>query len=460
MTSGPLSLRRRLMFWLLIPLALMAVALVFEAYINAKNSTERIYDQILVTLALSIAEYVIGSEGDLVPEDALALMTSTINERIFYKVTGPDSAFITGHWDLPGLPPKSKLEGGIPLFYNATYQNQPVRAVGLSFLVEGRGIDGWMLVQVIQTRGERDRVIFEAVLSATVRILLVIGLVAIFAWVGVTRGLEPLVNLQNAIGRRSYDDLRPITREMPTEVHRVVGALNRLLERLSESIDSQRRFIANASHQLRTPLAVLQAEVELALRDVKDEKSRDALTEIQYGTRQTSRLANQLLSLARVRSNPAGGSQTAFDLVATAQDVTRDWVRRPIAKEKDLGFETEMPSLPMVGREVQIRELLANLIDNALRYGGETITVRTDREDGLAVLEVEDNGLGIPHEMRERVFERFVRLDERAGEGCGLGLDIVREIAEGHGGGIELLDCPDDQGLRVRVTLKAAEEES
>ncbi|MBL6958426.1 MAG: sensor histidine kinase [Rhodospirillales bacterium] len=461
MIIQPTSLRRRLISWLLMPLGVMAVALVFEAFINARNSTERIYDQILVTLALSISEYVIGSEGDLVSEEALAMMTSTTNERIFYKVTGPGNAFITGHSDIPEIPAKKKLEGGIPLFYDAAYQDQPVRAVGLSFLVEGRGIDGWMIIQVVQTRVERNRLIFEAVLNATVRILLVIGLVAIFAWVGVTRGLAPLHTLQDAIRRRSYQDLRPIRHEMPKEVRDVVAALNQLLERLSISVQSSQQFIANASHQLRTPLTALQAQAELTLRSVKDDETKQALTELYEGTQKTSRLANQLLTLARSRPESGGIPRPGtLDLVEIAEAITRDHVRQALDVKSDLGFEKHCDTALIEGDPVLLRGALNNLVNNALHYcpKGSHITVRVSELENRGVLEVEDDGPGIPDDMKEKVLERFVRLDERAGFGSGLGLAIVSEVAEGHGATLTLADGPDGRGLKVSLAFPVISE--
>jgi len=268
----------------------------------------------------------------------------------------------------------------------------------------------------------------------------------------VERGLEPLTKLQVAIQRRSYNDLRPINKELPMEIRHVVEALNALLVRLEDSIDNQRRFISNASHQLRTPLAVLQAEAELALREIDDPKSIGALETILAGTKQTSRLAKQLLSLTRVRSNPRGGAhQTEFDLVVLSRDITMEWVKRAIERDKDLGFEAAPSKSSFSGSEVQIREMLSNLVDNALKYGGDEISVRVQKIGEQTALEIEDNGKGIPLDQRGQVFERFVRLDERAGEGCGLGMDIVREIVEGHNGKIELLDGKGGSGLLVRI---------
>ncbi|WP_028879227.1 sensor histidine kinase [Terasakiella pusilla] len=452
MTSPISSLKRRLLTWLLIPLAVMAFALVAESYFSSKKSIREIHDRMMVSMALLVSENVIKSGGDMLSEDASALLSLSSNERLYYQVLGPDGAFITGYADLPQPKKTQKYLEGYPHFYDTIYDNQPVRMMAMRFLVEGRGAEGWVRILVAQTKTERDDLLLRAVLQSAVRIVLVIGLASLLAIIGVERGLEPLAKLQTSIQKRSYNDLRPINKSMPKEISKVVEALNGLLVRLQDSIENQRRFISNASHQLRTPLAVLQAEAELALREVDDPQSIQALESILASTKQTSRLAKQLLSLTRVRGNPRGGAnETQFDLVVLARDMTVEWVKRAIDLEKDLGFEAEISERLFRGSEFQIREMLSNLIDNALKYGGDEISVRVTEIDGQVALEVEDNGKGIPEDQRGQVFERFVRLDERAGEGCGLGMDIVREIVEGHDGKIKLLDGKGNQGLLVRI---------
>ncbi|NVJ93464.1 MAG: sensor histidine kinase [Methylocystaceae bacterium] len=452
MSTGSVSLKSRLLTWLLIPLTLMAIALVAESYFSSKKSIEDIHDRMMVALAWSISENVLENDGDMLSEQALDILSLSSNEKLFYQVLGPKNSFITGHAELPEPPTDKQLKGGTPYFYDATFDGDPVRMLSMRFLVEGRIINGWVQIRVAQTLSERKELLKKAVIQSTIRILTVVVLASLLAVIGVNRGLDPLTRLQSAIQKRSYNDLRPINPDIPQEIEKVVSELNNLLFRLEDSIDNQRRFISNASHQLRTPLAALQAETELALREIKDPKSLIALSDILKATKQTSRLAQQLLSLTRVRGNPKGGmSQTEFNLVQVSKEVTLNWVKRALAKGKDLGFETDLEEATLSGSEVQIREMLSNLIDNAINYGGDIISVRLRRVGKKVALEVEDDGPGIPEKLRGQVFERFVRLDERAGEGCGLGLDIVREIAVGHDGTIELLDGKDKHGLLVCV---------
>ena len=458
MRDNSVSLKSRLLLWLIVPLVIMAIALVAESYFSARKSIEEIHDRMMVALAWSISDSVVQSGGDLLSDQVIELLSFSTNEKLIYQVIGPDNSFITGHAELPHPPLGSHVSGGLPLFYNASFEGVDMRMMAIKFLIEGEEINGWVQVRVAQTRTERESLLVKAVLQSALRITLVILLATLLAIIGVNRSLAPLTRLSASIQKRSYQDLRPINKKMPAELEDVVFALNNLLYRLDDSIESQRRFISNASHQLRTPLAALQAEAELAQREKGEIPLRQALSNILKGTKQTSRLAKQLLSLTSVRSNPKGANQSQpFDLVALAKSLTLSWVTRFINQDKDLGFETYLDDAQLMGSEFQVKEMMSNLIENALHYGGDIISVRICEIDGNIVFEVEDNGPGIPAASRQKVFERFVRLDERSGEGCGLGLDIAREIALNHDARIELSEGEGSLGLLVRVSfLKVA----
>ncbi len=454
----PLSLRRRLLLWLIVPLGIMAVALVTEAYLSARASTEKVHDELLVATALGISEHVVGTDGDLVPSEIMALLATSTNEKTYYLITGPDNAFLTGFSDLPLPPGDQQAEGGIPLFYNAVYQGQNMRMVALRFLVAERSINGWMEIHVAKTTGNRKAFILDAVTRSATRILIVVALAVVFAWVAIGRGLAPLETLRGAITRRSFHDLRPITHEMPDEVEDLVIALNQLLNRLRKSIDGSQQFIADASHQLRTPLSALQAQTEIALQKSASDEERVVLGNLLTETQKASRLANQLLSLAK--AGPQAMVETEFqttDLTELAKRVTESWVRRSIDHKVDLGMDAGDATVVIEGNSTLLEEMLSNLIDNALRYrsANAIVTVRVawdDDDETTAVIEVEDNGPGIPTSYINRVTDRFVRVDERASEGCGLGLAIVREVAERHGGSIHLQPAASG-GLLAKVRL-------
>ncbi len=435
----------------------MSFALLYEAYTSARESAQTIYDRLLLGVALSISEHAAITEGDLLSEEILNVISQTTKEKIYYNVTGPDNAFITGYDGLPPIPKNKKLEGGVPIFYDAVYENQPVRMVALSTFVDYLELQGWMVVQVLQTKGERQAMVWQSVTRSALHLVLVLIIAATFIWIGVSRGLLPLKSLEEEIRQRSSNDLRPVHQPVPDEIEHVVKALNNLLDRLELYIENTKAFVETASHQLRTPLAALRTRIELATRDAKTEWGRNTLETIHQETVRASRLADQLLSLARIEPEAMGGNfEKEIDLKKLYADVSREWVTRALASDMDIEFESEAEEVVVEGNKVLLCEILNNLIDNAICYcpKGTHITIRVGRTASKrAFLEVEDNGPGIPEERRGEVFKRFARLNPGSGHGCGLGLPIVKEIVRVHHGEIELAAPQSGMGLVVRVEL-------
>ncbi|HQR50114.1 MAG TPA: HAMP domain-containing sensor histidine kinase, partial [Methylophilaceae bacterium] len=288
--------------------------------------------------------------------------------------------------------------------------------------------------------------------------LLMVCLAGIMVWYGVKRGLRPLDRLRREIGQRSHLDLSPVPAESaPQEVQPLLLSMNDLMGRVRQTMELQQRFVADASHQLRTPLAGLQTQAEMALRERDPGTVRHALERILASTVRLSHLVGQLLALARVEPGPGreASSMQPLDLVRLAREVTAEWVSAALARDIDLGFECTEGAVMVSGDAVLLREMLANLLDNAIRYmanPGE-ITVHIVRESGRALLTVEDHGQGIPEAERARVFERFYRLSDSTGDGCGLGLAIVREIVLAHQATISITDTVSGRGTRVIVAF-------
>jgi two-component system, OmpR family, sensor histidine kinase TctE len=305
---------------------------------------------------------------------------------------------------------------------------------------------------VAETMRKRDRLVREILLGSVLPQALLAVLTLVIVWFGVARGLAPLQRLSDEIRKRSARDLSPIgTQQVPLETQPLVGALNQLLVQVEESHRNQQRFLANAAHQLRTPLAGLQAHTELALAQPIPEACRAQLEQVHHATIRTARLANQLLALARAEPG-ARGDTASMDLKALAEVEADAWVHQAMARDVDLGFELE--AAPVAGDAFLLREALANLVHNALEYSprGGRVTVRTGRRNGHAYLEVEDDGPGIAPPERERVLERFYRVPGTPGTGSGLGLAIVREIAAGHGASLAISDAAAG-GCRVGITF-------
>lgn len=358
-------------------------------------------------------------------------------DQMFYEVRDANNGLVAGAQAMPQ--PPNTLAVDVPSFYETRFQGKEIRIAALLL----RQANGSVTVKVGETLVKRDTLVWEILLAEIVPAALVAVTAAVLVWFGIARGLRPLDRLQEEIAARSQRDLRPVAEdEVPSEVRPVVHALNNLLLHLGDSLDAQRRFLANAAHQFRTPLAGLQTQVELILRQPLSEELPNRLGHVHRSAQRAARLANKLLALAR--AEPGAQSPNAMetiDLQTIVSEAAEEWVPRAIAKEIDLGFELS----PCVARVEPglTRELLDNLIDNAITYTpeGGTVTIRCRPASNAAMLEVEDNGIGIPLALREKVTERFFRVDPTMGQGCGLGLAIVKDIVTLHGAELSI-DAP------------------
>jgi signal transduction histidine kinase len=287
---------------------------------------------------------------------------------------------------------------------------------------------------------------------------LLVALAAVGVWYGVGRGLAPLDRLRAEVGRRSDQDLSSLeAQRVPREVRPLVDAINALLARLDSALAAHRRFVANAAHQLRTPLAGLDAQAELALRESEPEAVRRSLEQVHQAAGRAARLVSQLLSLARLEPRSGRPLQVEpLDLNELARDTTARWVPPALARGIDLCFESNGAQAKALGDRLLLEELLGNLLDNAVRYTpskGE-VTVRVQRSGRGIELSVEDNGPGIPEDERDKVLERFKRGSTGLQtSGSGLGLAIVREIAVTHGAEIRLEAGKHGRGTRVSVAF-------
>ncbi|HMW23510.1 MAG TPA: ATP-binding protein, partial [Burkholderiaceae bacterium] len=320
-----------------------------------------------------------------------------------------------------------------------------------------------MLVQVAKSRVSREALAHDLLRDTVLPLSLLMLAMSALVWAGIGNGLQPLARLREAVSGRAPNDLAPIElRSAPTEVRDLAAALNTLLAAVHESVVRQRRFISDAAHQLRTPLAGLKGQTELALREVSDPALRTRLERVHLSASRSAHLVTQLLTLARAEpESTAAQGRSRFDLQRLVQELTADLVPRALAQSVDLGFdsdvqaEAEPPPLWVEGNALLIREAVVNLIDNAIRYAGRhaEVTVRVRQLDAQprGLVEVDDNGPGLPQALRELVFDRFYRVSAD-GDGCGLGLAIVREIAERHGGRAWLAERPGG-GLRASIEL-------
>lgn len=456
------TLRRQLIAWLAVPLlALWAISSWID-YDISKRFTNLAYDRALLEAALDIGRNVKVVENQIyvdLPDVALQMLQTRETGRLFYLVTGPGGEYITGNE--PELPAPPAMGTDRISYFDEALRGRPIRAVALRHPVRPGSGRGAVLIQVaerVTVRGESARqIILRMVLPQGLLVLAV----ALAVWFGVSRGLAPLARLCGELNERSHRDLSPLPEKAaPGEVRPLIHAMNELLARLAFAIESQQRFIADAAHQLRTPLAGIKTQTELALRQVQQEEARAVLGQLQAATDQTTRLANQLLALTRAEPGARREHPTeALDMAGLASEVATDWVPRALARGIDLGFEGPVRGIIVRGNAFLLREMLNNLLDNAVRYteSGGHITVRVGSEPGGILLTVEDDGPGVPEEDRERVFQRFYRVLGTGTDGCGLGLAIVREIAASHGAESSLLPGANGRGTVAQIRFPASD---
>jgi two-component system sensor histidine kinase TctE len=447
-------IRTLLLGWLLVPLALVLVASAVASYTTALRIATEAYDRALLDPALAIAQRLSAADGrielDLSPAALDALRVDS-TDRVYFAVTARGRA-LGGQPDVPA-PPEEPVEG-VPVFYDGKVRGEPVRVAAMTVPFANEVA----LILVAETLVKRERMVRQLLASSALPELAFFVVALAVVWYGVGRGLAPLEDLRAELAARAPRDLRPVAEDRaPLEVRPLVQALNDLLRRLGESIDAQQRFVADAAHQLRTPLAALQAQVDAARREPMPPELAATVDHLHAAARRAAHLARQLLTLAAVE--PSTGRPFApepTDLAAVTRARVADWVARADTKSIDLGFELE--PAPVAGEPGLLVELAANLVDNALHYtprGGE-VTLRTGRRNGRVFLEVEDSGPGIPATDRAQVLERFHRVKGTPGEGSGLGLAIVREIAYRHGGAVDIGVPASGRGAVVAVSFPAA----
>jgi two-component system sensor histidine kinase TctE len=437
---GMTSIRRRLLLFLVSSLVLMVAGAGLVSYRVALRSANNAYDRSLLDPALDIAENLRvdakGAHVDL-PRQALDALVYDQVDRVIFQVRSPANVIIDGIADLPAPP---DLGPGQQAFFDGVNGGEKIR-------IAARRTASGYVVQVGETLHKRNRLVGEILAAELVPTLLFAVAAIALATLGVARGLQPLARLRSELLERAPHDLRPLSASAaPVEIAPVVDAFNGLLEQVREASTMRQRFLATAAHQLRTPLAGLQMHLELLLRRGLPAEVRDEVERIHRASVRASRLANQLLALAKVES--AAGANRKFeriDLLATAAAAADPWVAEARDRDIDLGFSLDAAEVE--GDSLLLGELVDNLLDNALRYtpAGGAVTVHTGCRDGVPFLCVEDTGPGIPAQERGKVLERFYRIAGTPGEGSGLGLAIVREVVERHQGTLEI-DAPDGRG--------------
>jgi two-component system sensor histidine kinase TctE len=449
------SLRFLLLRWLLPAMLVLLLAGAVTAYLVALRSATKAYDRALFDTALAIVEQLTIQDGKpVLPLTAQARDVLLVDkfDQVFFAVRGPNGELLDGE---PGLPlPPTRLPKEVwsegRYYFDGLLNDRPVRVAALKAERGGKTFT----VLAGETLVKRNALVREILLGMLLPELLLIAVSLAVVWFGVRSGLEPLAKLREELAGRSQADLRPVTTDVPDEIQPVVNEINELLNRLGYSLDAQRHFVSDAAHQLRTPIAALQAQVEATLAE-SDQAMHRQLQGILAAAHRLSHLVEQMLMLARAQPSLAK-TQPLVALEEVAQAAAEDWLPVAIENGIDLGFDLA-PSV-VCGNALLLQEIFANLLDNALRHTprGGSVTVRCGADENAAWLVVEDSGSGIPETDREKVFERFYQSPGGRSRGSGLGLAIVREIARQHGGQATIDRSPELGGARVTVRFALA----
>lgn len=450
------SLRSHLMRRMLWPMLMVGLAGGVIAYLMALKFSEDAYDQSLLDNARSLAREIEVAQGRVnlsLSKQASDMLQWDPQDRLDYRVDAKREGLISGN---PRLPQASLGNKG-EIFFYGRLSGKEVRLVTVAETIGGQLVR----ITVAETLNKRTRLARKVLITVITIELLIIVLSLLSVRSGIRRGLAPIGELEQEAHLRNFSDLAPLPEaKVPDEIRPFTNAINNLLARLGKTMDAQKHLIADAAHQLRTPLAAIKVHIEHALREANPAKHAEALQQAVVSLERTSRLSNQLLLMARAEAD-AGGTKNfkVVDLCQVAMETGAVWVPKALSQGADLGFEGPEQGIPVKGDPLLLAEVVNNLIDNALRYAGHapkvTLSVSPQDHAGGPVLSVEDNGPGIPGSEREAIFDRFHRMPGSPGPGSGLGLAIVKEIARLHGAAIQVEDSPRG-GARFRFRFPLA----
>lgn len=468
------SLFGEILDWMLTPLLLLWPVSLALTWLVAQNLANKPFDRALVYNVQALAQFIqVGPRQRArfsLPQPASELLRADDSDNVYYQVLGAHGEFLAGERELPAPPAPSPTEDDAaldePHLRDAEFRGLPVRVAYLWVHIAGAPQPA--LVQVAETREKRSVLATEIIKGVMLPQFAILPLAVLLVWLALVRGIRPLSELESRIRARRPDDLSPLDdHAVPQEVAPLVGSVNDLLTRLKDSIATQKRFLADAAHQLKTPLAGLRMQAELAQREgASEDELKQSLQQIGHASVRATHTVNQLLALARAEGGSAAAAHEPCDLAQLTIEAVREAVPAALERGTDLGYEGPEPGAPhlvRLGNPLLLKEMLRNLVENALHYartpgtGAPVVTVRlrANPPGGGLALEVEDNGPGVPPAERDLVFQPFYRALGTNVDGTGLGLPIVREIAEQHGASVSLTDAhPGQQPPGARFVVR------
>ena len=463
------SLFGEILDWMLAPLlVLWPMSLALTALV-AQSIANRPFDRDLGELAQTLARQAqvqanspARNRADTraaLENTAISLLRADDADTLYVQVLGHGGELMVGEPRLTVPEANGPRESQVR-FRDDLIGDEPVRVAWVWLADRSDGADADALVQVAETLGKRSRLATEIIKGVILPQFVILPLAVLLVWYALTRGIRPLAQLQQRIRQRDSSDLSPIPEgDVPDEVAPLVRAINDLLERLGRSIAAQRHFLADAAHQLKTPLAGLRTQAELAAREIDSGRGdpasmRHSLRQIAVSSQRAAHMVNQLLAMARAEDAGQVLRRQVVDLADVTRAVVRDFVPRALERGIDLGYEGpddagNSAATQVLGEPVLLGELVRNLVDNALQYTprGGTVTARMASDAaGAVVLQVEDTGPGIAPAERELVFQAFYRALGTQVDGSGLGLAIVLEVVQHHDAQITVTDARPREG--------------
>ncbi len=448
------SLFGEILDWMLTPLLLLWPVSLALTWLVAQNIAGKPFDRALEYNVQALAQLVTvqGSRPSFnLPQPAREILRADDADQVYYQVLAATGELLSGERDVP-LPPADER----PVAGEVRLRDDEMRGLEVRVaytwvrLDTGPSAPALVQVQVAETREKRSVLATEIIKGVMLPQFVILPLAVLLVWLALVRGIKPLSQLEERIRARKPDDLSPLDdRAVPTEVAPLVSSVNDLLMRLKDSISTQKRFLADAAHQLKTPLAGLRMQADLAQREADAEELKQSLKQIGRASIRAAHTVNQLLALARAEGSGRPVAVQACNLAELAMETVRECLPRAMEKSIDLGYDGAQPDTPGVtleGNRTLLKEAISNLVDNALNYtpsspeqpGVITARVLADPFGQVLVLQVEDTGPGIPEAERELVFEPFYRALGTNVDGSGLGLSIVREIARQHHADIQV----------------------
>ncbi len=472
------SLFGEILDWMLTPLLLLWPVGLALTWLVAQGIANKPFDRALIYNAHALAQLVTVQRGRPqfnLPQSASEILRADDSDSVYYQVLGPRGEWLSGERDLPPPPEEETPQPGDVRLRDAELRGVDI-LVAYTWVrvpVEGNPL---ALVQVAETREKRSVLATEIIKGVMVPQFVLLPLAVLLVWLALARGIKPLNQLEERIRARSPDDLSPLDHKtVPLEVAPLVDSVNDLLTRLNDSLATQKRFLADAAHQLKTPLAGLRMQADLAQREgTSTDELKQSLKQIGRSSIRATHTVNQLLALARAEASGAQMTQQRCDLARLTMDVVRDSVPRAMDKRIDLGYDGAEPGAPGVwldGNPTLLKELVRNLVDNAINYtpssddrpGVVTVRVLADTFGRVLLLQVEDTGPGVPESERELIFQPFYRALGSEADGSGLGLPIVQEIARQHQAEISVEDARPGQtppGARFTVRFPARDDQN